>query len=88
MVLFRPVFEKNGFFSGPAYGGITDSWEQGTPAQRPKGAIAFGGDNGESNPRVTMRRGERTMIFLGPDGTIATPIRDRAPEVEDYVEQD
>jgi hypothetical protein len=22
------------------HGGITDSWEQGTPAQRPKGAIA------------------------------------------------
>ena len=39
-------------------GGITDSLEQGTPAQRPKGAIAFSGDNGESNPRVTMRRGD------------------------------
>jgi hypothetical protein len=24
------------------HGGITDSWEQGTPAQRPKGAIAVG----------------------------------------------
>jgi hypothetical protein len=80
--------------------GITDSWEQGTPAQQPKGAIAFGGDNGESNPRVTMRRGEGTMRFgtqTGPSqlrfGTIRQDVlqeswRDRAPEMEDYVEQD
>jgi hypothetical protein len=44
-------------------GGITDSWEQGTPAQRPKGAIAFGGDTWESNPGVTMRRGNGPMRF-------------------------
>jgi hypothetical protein len=82
------------------HGGITNSWEQGTPAQRPKGAIAFGGDNGESNPRVTMRRGDGTMRFgtqMGPSqlrfGTIRQDVlqeswRDRAPEEEDYVEQD
>ena len=82
------------------HGGITDSLEQGTPAQRPKGAIAFGGDNGEFNPRVTMRRGEGTMRFgsqTGPSplrfGTIRQDVlqeswRDRAPEIEDYVEQD
>jgi hypothetical protein len=80
--------------------GITDAWEQGTPAQRPKGAIAFGGDNGEFNPRVTMRRGDGTMRFgtqRGPSqlrfGTIWQDVlqeswRDRVPEVEDYVEQD
>jgi hypothetical protein len=79
-------------------GGITDSWEQGT--QRPKGEIAFGGDNGESNPRVTTRRGDGTMRFgaqTGPSqlrfGTIRQDVlqeswRDRALEVEDYVEQD
>jgi hypothetical protein len=50
------------------HGGITDSWEQGTPAQRPKGAIAFGGDNGGSNPRVTMRRGEGAMRFGSQTG--------------------
>jgi hypothetical protein len=80
-------------------GGITDSWEQGTPTQRHKGQLHLV-DNGGSNPRVTMRRGDGTMRFgsqTGPPqlrfGTIRQDIlqeswRDRAPEIEDYVEQD
>jgi hypothetical protein len=85
-------------------GGNTDSWkhrfvETGNAAQRPKGENAFG-DNGESNPRVTMRRGIGTMRFgtqTGPSqlrfGTIRQDVlqeswRDRVPEIKDYVEQD